>query len=300
MNTVDMNLLRALDVVLDERNLTRAAKRLSIGQPAMTATMQRLRTAFDDALLVRAGRHYTLTPFAHAIQPEVRKIIEQTDILLAKRGKFDPAVDHRLFKIKASDYASLILLRPLVAELPALAPGVDLDISHYADDIGGDLRRGEVDLAIIPESALGAAPELTRTALFSDQFVCVVARDNDRVGTELTVADLMSLPYLACTHGNLVSAADAQLDRLGITRAVTMTSQSFVAAPLLLSGTRMITVIHERLARYFGEFAQLRILTPPVELAGITEMMCWNRLSNADPAHTWLRGQLTRIAASLR
>src|SRR5919198_2534586 len=117
LKSADLNLLVALDALLTERNVTRAAERLSLGQPATSAALRRLRRLFDDQLLVRRGRVMELTPLARTLVTPVREILQGIDGLLSIRPEFDPECDERSFSVMASDYVALILLRPLLARL---------------------------------------------------------------------------------------------------------------------------------------------------------------------------------------
>jgi DNA-binding transcriptional LysR family regulator len=134
--------------------------------------------------------------------------------------------------------------------------------------------------------------------LFSDRFVCAVDTNNPDVGEMISLEQFSSLPYLATSCGHEVSPAEAQLDQLGITRNTEVTT-AFGLAPILLSNTRMIALLHERLARTMAHQTSLRLLEPPIPLLPINQLMLWNAHADADPAHQWLRQQLMAMAAEL-
>jgi DNA-binding transcriptional LysR family regulator len=300
LHGIDLNLLVALDALLAERNVTRAGHRLSLSQPAMSAALARLRRLLDDPLLVRSGRVLQPTPFADSLADPVRDILTRVEQALAHRWRFDPACDARTFAVVASDYATVILLRPLFERLADLAPQVRVAVAPFSPEFEGELRRDEADLLVVPrEVAGGKLTDFPCQTLFTDRFVCAVWRDHPAVGKDITVEQLGALPYLTYGAGSLSSFVDTQLDSLGITRQVEVTTQGFVIAPFLLRGTRFFAMVQERLGREVAEAAGIRLLEPPVDLRPITEAMFWHPRHDSDPAHLWLRGQLADVAARL-
>ena len=185
---VDLNLLVALDALLTERNVTRAAEQISLGQPAMSAALARLRKWFNDPLLVRQGRGYVLTTLAESLQQPVRDAIGAAEAVLGVREAFDPTRDERAFNVLASDYVALVLLRPLLAELADEAPMVALTVSSVGGDNADRLRRGSADLLIYPEDlADDGYSDLSCQKLFDDRFVVVADRDNTAVDDDIDV-----------------------------------------------------------------------------------------------------------------
>lgn len=299
LHRVDLNLLVALDALLAERNVTQAGRRLSLSQPAMSAALGRLRRLFDDQLLVRSGRQLEPTPFAEALAEPIREILAGVEQILAQRLHFDPASDARTFSVIASDYATVVLLRPLFEYLAEHAPRVRVAVAPLDPDFQERLRRDEVDLLVVPREVADKVAGLPSTTLFSDRFVCAVWRDHPAVGTSITVAQLSALPYLTYGAGALSSFVDIQLDALGITRQVEVTTQSFVIAPFLLRGTRFVAMVQERLGAEVAAAAGIRLLDPPVALRPITEAMFWHPRHDNDPGHRWLRAQIAKLAAEL-
>ncbi len=299
LKNADLNLLVALDVLLTERNVTRAAERLSLGQPATSAALRRLRRMFDDPLLVRRGRVMELTPLAQTLVAPVREILQGIDGLLSIRPEFNPESDERSFSLMASDYVALILLRPLLARLETVAPNVRVSMFPITMPFRTMLSRGEVDLVLFPievDPGMRAFPHRT---LFTDRYVCTVWNQHPEVGDEITLEMLGRLPYLAYTHVQLASSVETQLDAAGVERREEVSTGSFVVSPLMQRGTRLVALLHERLARAMQEAAELRILEPPLPLKPITEMMFWHPRSEDDPAHRWLRDEVMAMAANI-
>lgn len=301
LNRVDLNLLVAFDVLMDERSVTRAASRLSVGQSAMSSTLGRLRKLFDDPLLVREGRALVATPVAEALVEPVREVLNRVESVLSRSRGFDPATDHRTFSIIANDYLTVTFLQPLIRVLDVRAPGVRLRITPTGDDFVERIRRHQADLLLLPREAFARfAPveDFPHRVLFQDRYVCAVDADHPEVRDEITLEQFTTLPYLAMSAGPAVpSLAEMQLDVLGIPRNTEITA-GFVTAPFLLRGTRMVTLTYETLARRMTALAGLRTFEPPVpQLPPVTQMMVWPARFDGDPGHQWMRQTLIDMAA---
>jgi DNA-binding transcriptional LysR family regulator len=198
----------------------------------------------------------------------------------------------------ASGVLSVILLKPLRARLAVEAPGVRIQVSPPVVDDAERLTRNQVDLVVTPRDAFPDYQNFRSTFLFSDRHLCAVDVHNEAVGSTLSLEEFSSLPYLATTCGRGITTAEAQLDRLGVSRNVEFTT-SFGLVPTLLSGSRMIGLVHERLALAIADQTTLRLLEPPVPLQPIHMLMLWTSSSETDPGHSWLRHQITSLIAEL-
>ncbi|MCF1592299.1 LysR family transcriptional regulator [Streptomyces muensis] len=296
---VDLNLLLALDALLIERNVTRAAERMSVGQPAMSASLSRLRKHFDDQLLVREGRTLAPTSLALSLMPLVREAVAAADAVFGRPRGFDPLVDQRSFTIMASDYVTLILLRPLVARLAQETPLQRVNVVPVRSDFAEQLHKDQIDLLVLPTELVGPRPTFAHRHLFHDRYVLVADRDNQAIGPALTVEEFAQMPYVAYSGGPLPSIADAQLDSLGVRRRVEMSTESFVIIPFLVTGTPFVSLVHERLARHVAGQTHLQIAEAPVALRPISEALFWNPRHTDDPAYTWLRERIAERAADL-
>lgn len=300
VNEIDLNLLIPLDALLSERSVTRAAERLYVGQSAMSASLARLRRVFNDPLLVRSGRSLSvLTPLAESLVQPVREVLGSIEHLLAHRAQFDPAVDGRSFTIAASDYATLVLLRHVLESLDADAPRLHLTVAPLVADYVPLLERGEIDFLVIPRELDPPTTGYGERRLFEDRFVCVAWMGNPMVPDVLSLDHLSSLPYLAYEGEQMQSLADTWLDAAGVRRKVEATAQTFVLGPLLIRGTRLISVVHARVAYELEAVANCRILELPLELPAVTETLIWNRRVEEDPAHRWMRERIATVAATL-
>jgi DNA-binding transcriptional LysR family regulator len=294
---IDLNLLVALDALLQERSVTRAGERLALTQPTMSGALARLRALFGDELLIRTGRTMTPTPLAETLERPVRTILSQIEETILARAEFDAAADVRTFRVLATDYTALVFIRSLVSSLERVAPGIRLRLEPGGlEDPGGRLQRGEIDLAIVP-TRFSEPTNLPSQPLFTDRFVAVAWRSNAEVSDPLTWDEFHKLPYLSYRLGSVPSMVDALLEELGHGRQLDAVVEGFVVGALLIRGTRQITFLQERLAQTLREVGELRLLVPPLDIPPLVETMVWH--PRADPAHRWLRDHVAAVASQL-
>lgn len=294
----DLNLLVALDALLTDRNVTRAGERIGLTQSAMSDELRRLRHLFTDDLLVRAGREYQLTPLGVELVQAVREVITMIEDMVTHRTSFDPTVESRTFSITMSDYAMLLLLHPLLRRAEREAPRVTIEVHPFKASFARALASGDADLVIGPAHlADGACSQ----PLFTDRFVCIVSADHPDVAGGVTPELFESLPHLSIAwQSTLRSIADVHYDGAGVRRRVELTTESFALAPFLVSGTRLIAVVQERLALRMRDLARIKLVEPPFPAPMLEETMYWSALADADPAQAWLRRTIVTIVEIAR
>jgi DNA-binding transcriptional LysR family regulator len=296
---VDLNLLVALDALLQERSVTRAGERLALTQSSMSGVLARLRAQFGDELLVRRGRTMLLTPLAETLREPVREILLRIEESILGRAEFHAPTAVRTFRVVASDYAALVFIRNLVALLERLAPNISLQLEAAGIERAHEsLQRGEIDLAIVP-SRFSQSSGLPWRPLFEDRFVAVVWRENREVHDPLTWEQFRQLPYLTYRLGPQPVLVDSLLEELGHGRQPHATVEGFAIGALLIAGTRQVTFLQERLAMAFREAGELRLLEPPLAIPRLVETMLWHPRSDQDPGHAWLRDQIVGLAATI-
>jgi DNA-binding transcriptional LysR family regulator len=297
---VDLNLLIALDALITERNITRAAARLQVGQPAMSASLARLRRVFGDPLLVRSGRAFTLTPLAQSVSQPLQALLADIETVLTMQPSFDAATDTRTFTVVGSDYVTFILLRHLVPAMHTEAPGITIRIQPLAPGFQQALDRGEADAMIVPAEFDRSLRRFPHRRLFEDGFVGVVWAGNKEVGDTLTPDEFSRIPQLANEPGQLAGLPDTRLRQLGVSRNIEiMMNRTFVMGPLLVRGTRLLTIAHRRVALELAPAAGARIVEIPFDLGTITQTMFWHPRTATDPAHRWLRDRIVALTAGL-
>jgi LysR family transcriptional regulator, nod-box dependent transcriptional activator len=298
---LDLNLLVALDALLSERSVTRAAQRVGLSQPGMSNALGRLRRLLDDPLLVRHGATLEPTARAEALIGPVHEALELIRAALGAPADFDPATDRRSFRLSCSDYSVLMLIGPLVRALAADAPGVMVEVLPRLADAGRALANGEVDLVIEPPEIMGEA-DLESLRLWDDRWECCVWEGNTRVGKRMTMERYTALGHLIYSMGSAghpVALPDLHLARLGIPRRIEVSVESFLLAPFLLQGTNLVTLIPKRADAFLRRTGDIRVLESPIELPALVEMLWWHSRATADPAHAWLRTRIGEVARTL-
>lgn len=292
----DMNLLVALDALLDTRSVTRASERLHIGASATSSALGRLREYFGDDLLMQVGRRMELTPLGRSLAQPVREILLTVQSTVVARLEFDPAQARRNFVIRASDYLTTVLLIDVVQRLQREAPGITLHIANMADDVSDQLDRGEVDFVIYPSVSVN--PEHPSQTLFEETYSCVVWTGNTLVGETLSLEQYRQMGHVAATFGGSrsVTFESLVLANLGVSRSIEVTTTNFNTLPQLVIGTTRIATVHNRLAQIYAHYLPLRLLPLPMDFPPLVEVMQWHAINNSDPAHLWMRRVLLEQA----
>ncbi|MFJ8816280.1 LysR family transcriptional regulator [Amycolatopsis thermoflava] len=289
LRRLDLNLLVALDALLAERSVTQAANRLGISQPSMSASLRRLRRHFDDELLRREGNRYQLTPLGVRLSSLVGDVLSGAERVFGSRATFDPLTSQREFTLNITDYGLAVAVRVLCARLAERAPSMRVRLHHITPEFaaaGVEGIRG-VDGVLMPHGFLPGLPHLD---LYSDRWVCVVSADNPRVGEELTMADLTTLPWVDSFGGPRGSTPVArQLQLLGVEPRVQVHTESFLGVPLLIAGTERIALLQERIARRIATGPGLRILDCPFDAVPLVEALWWHPVFDDDIEHVWMR-----------
>ena len=295
---IDLNLLVVFDALLAERNVTRAARRVGLSQPAMSHALRRLRAALGDPVLVRTTDGMAPTQRALELYGPVHTALEQVGQALGGGDGFDPATARRTFTVGTADYVEYVMLPVLNAWLAAEAPSVDLVIKPITSLPADELRAGALDLAI---GVFGEAPVgLDRRRLFDERLVCVVRRDHPRVGKRLTLKRFAELGHvLVAPMGRPGSVVDPLLAEQGLRRRVVVTTPHFLVAPVVVARSDLVTTIAERVARTFAEQLPLKVLRPPLEMPNFTISMVWHNRNADDVAHRWIRSALAQIGRTL-
>jgi DNA-binding transcriptional LysR family regulator len=296
---IDLNLLVALGALLEDRNLTRAGARIGTSQPAMSAALARLRRHFGDELLEREGRGYRLTVFGEQLLPTVQDALAQMEATMQRSPRFDPADSDREFSVAASDYTVSILADLLLRQVKAAAPRIRLQLHPIPADLhssGQGLARHDVVIGPADYGFPGRHREL-----FRDRFVCVVDPANPRLRDgALTLDDIAELPHAVPTFGaGRSTPADRVLDELGVRRRVQVTVVGWLTVPFVVTGTPMVAIVPERLARLAARNADLAVAPTPFGPVELVETAYWHPSRSEDPAVRWLLETLQDAASGL-
>ncbi len=293
----DLNLLVTLHALLTERNVTNAAKKLGLSQPAVSGALAKLRGSFGDELLVRVSRHLELTPFAQQLMDPLEQTLHGLEELLSLKSHFNPQREQRTFRIAARDYLAYLLIPPLTAALRGLAPDV---VSSFSPLDAGSLQllaEGRLDFVLLPETYQHQFPA---ELLFEDRWICAVSADHPDIGDTLSEEQYLSLEHLIFMPGpGKRVATRPNVSRTDLRRRAVASIESLALMPLLLRGTTMVTLVPERMAQSVQDVADIRLLAPPHRLPPIRQTICWNPRRSNDPSHTWMRELIIDMARTL-
>jgi len=284
----DLNLLRAFDALMDERSVTRAAARLALSQPAVSAILGRLREAFGDPLFIGTSRGITPTARALALAAPVKQLLADVDRLLAPQH-FDPATARLTLTMAGTDYALRAVAQPFIAALRPLAPGLRVALRPL-DEAGlrEQFERGELDLALLtPETA---PPELHSRRLFDERYVCVMRAQHPAAAGPLGLDEFCALEHgvVSPQGGGFTGATDDALARLDRRRHVAVSVPSFVMLLDLVRGSDLVALLPRRLIGD-ADAAGLVLRAPPLDVPGFTKILAWHARTHEDPAHRWAR-----------
>ncbi len=306
---VDLNLLVYLDVLLRERNVTRAAESIGLSQPAMSNGLRRLRELFNDPLLVRTSEGMTPTEKARQLQPLVGDALQTLQRALQTSAGFEPAEASRVFRIMVSDYTEATLIPALLAQLHREAPGIVLDILAPSDMSFEDVERGKVDMVINRFDSLPQS--FHQVTLWRDTYACVLGRDNPVLG------DFNFETYLAADHvwvsktgwgagmgihpgdANRLGWVDTALKQLGRSRNIKIFTRHYLSAMLLARQRNLIVTVPSKAARVVASEADVVVRPPPFPIPAIELKMAWSPILQHNPAHRWMRRVLTELASEI-
>ncbi|WP_232665875.1 LysR family transcriptional regulator [Pseudonocardia sp. TRM90224] len=293
---LDLNLLIVLRELLRERNVTRAAERIGVSQPAASAALGRLRRYFGDDLLVRRGTRYELSALAVQLVEQVEAVCDGVERLLATAGGFDPGSSRREFTIVMSDYAIAVVGQRLAGAVNAEAGQVRLNIVLVREALAATIASTiqAVDCVVSQSTSRFRIPEMRSAPLFTDRWVCVVAGDNRQLGDDVAdrdglVAATWVVPYHDDADFPSVVPVSRQLARLGVRPDVAVRVDSFHAVPYLVASTGHVALMQERLARACARHLPLRVLESPVPLEPLDVRLWWHERHDDDAGHRWFR-----------
>lgn len=295
----DLALLAALDALLTERHVTRAAARLGITQSSMSHQLARLRARMGDPLLVRVGRSMALTPRAEAMAEPLRAALAALRGIVAAGAPFDPATSDRAFTLACPDLLAPAL-PDLLGALHGEAPGVVLHVVAPGPETRASLADGRVDVALGPTPA--EAPGYVMRALGSLRW-CVLARRGHPLARRRATAAAWGLyPHVVVRQNarepNRVGAA---IEAAGVKRTVGLTVPAFLAVPWVLARTDMVFTAPRELVAEVARALDLAVIDPPVALPRVAVAALWHERAQADAGHRWFRERVVAtLAARLR
>jgi len=317
MTTADLNLLRVFDVLLEERNVTRAGARLGLTQSAVSHALNRLRYSLNDELFVRGPSGMQPTPRALEMGPQVHAALNQLQSALSPPD-FDPATSERRFTVAAGSYACGVLAPPLASRMAELAPLAELVILERAADVGERLDARRLDFMVGGVSQ--ASERFGRDAILTETMAWVVARDHPLAnGRQPTLADLAAYPHAAIGGGprdrrteppdrrelapqaswDDAGAFEAALAERGLSRRVGVQVPDTYSALAVVARTNMTALIPRRLAELAAQNGRIVLIEPPYPSPEVEVTMLYLKERLNEPAIAWMRDLIREVAAGL-
>ncbi|RTL15450.1 MAG: LysR family transcriptional regulator [Sphingomonadaceae bacterium] len=293
---LDLGLLVTLEALLGERNVTRAARRLNLSQPALSARLARLREAFGDPLLIPAQRGMVLTQRAVELRQPLHEALEGVRRVVADGAPFDPATMQATLVIAATDYQQYALLTRFSVALRTEAPRVR--IAWRALDVlalATQLERGEVDLALASSDHAPAA--MRQRQLYCEDYTVIARQGHPTVQGYVSMDVFCTLEHVVVSPqgGGFSGPTDAALEAVGRRRTVALSTSGFLIVPEVVSRSDMIALVPRRIADGWSD--RVQVLDPPLTIPGFTIASVWHDRTTNHPAQRWLRERLTMLAA---
>jgi DNA-binding transcriptional LysR family regulator len=295
---VDLNLLIALDALLEENSVAAAADRLHLSPPAMSRTLSRIRRATGDDILVRAGRTMTPTPRALELREETRELVRRATAVLTPPRTLDLDVLDRVFTIRSHDALACALAPPLTAALCAAAPGVQVRLLAEPSADVEDLARGHTDLEI--GATEPSRPEIAADTVGTDRMAVIARAGHPLAVGELTTERLATADHVTVSRrGRLHGVIDDALAERGLSRRVVASLPTSSAALDLVARTDLVTAVAEQVCRPVWTRLGLLARPFPFPVPAVPVILTWHHRNDTDPAHAWLRDQVRRALRAI-
>lgn len=297
-NKLDLNLLVALDALLSERSISRAAERMNLSQSAMSNALARLREYFDDELLVQVGRQMDPTPRAEGLADAVRDVLVRVEATISTQPAFVPAESTRVFRLLVSDYTLSTLIPHLLARVYNDAPDIRIDLRPQVAHPERALERADADMLIVPKEY--CSPAHPAEVLLEEDFCCVLWKDSALARGSLTREAYLDAGHIVVLPGQGQPAVeDRFIKRLGVSRRVEVTTFSFAASASMVVGTQRIATMHRRLAQQAQRCEPIVIHDVPLPIPTMQQTVQWHTHRSSDAGLRWLREILQQSVAAM-
>jgi DNA-binding transcriptional LysR family regulator len=293
-NRVDLNLLVTLETLLVEQNVTKAAARLHLSQPAVSTQLNRLRDLFDDPLLIPVQRGMAPTAKALELLGPLRQALDQVRATVATHRNFDPAKANLIVTIACTDYLQAAVVKPLAVELRNKAPGVRVALRNLdLRQLESQMESGEVDLALMTPQA--APPALRTRHLFDERYVLAARRNHPQLRTKITIEEFARLEHVIVSvrGGDFGTPVDDTLAAHGLRRKVVLSAASFLFVSDIVSESNFVALVPERLVR--DRSGELKVMDPPLPVEGFPVGMVWHERNHGHSGQRWIRETIAAL-----
>lgn len=293
LRSVDLNLLVALQALLEERGVTRAADRLNVSQPAMSRMLGRLREILEDPLLVRSGREMIPTQRAAELVGPLEVWLSDAVGLLTP-SNFDPASAAGVLRIMTTDAATEAVVTPWICDLARHAPGLRFELSALASPVSAALARGDADYAV--DTFPDPGPDCHVQQLIEDRFVCVVRTGHPTIRGPLSAADYQNALHIQVTgSGGGNEFLEQDLARFGVRRRIIVKTPSIVAAPYIVARSDWVLTIPNVRARRAARRYPIEVYSLPFPVRDSPLSLLWHNRVDRSGLHRWARGRLAKL-----
>ena len=295
----DLNLLPVLLVMMEERNVTRAAERLGITQPALSNALNRLRETLNDPLFIRERYGMRPTPKAEQLAQVVGAALSSIDKVILGQQDFDPLNATRLFMVAPNSYVEFIMMPAIVARLRSCAPGIRLRLTPFGNDVTETgVISGNTDMVL---GRIVEPPDnLVVQHLMNEGLACVIRADHPLVGENLSAEQYEQLKHVnVLPPGRMRAGLYQALEQRGLRRQVAVSVTHFLAVPEMIAVTDYCATLPRLICQHLSRDQRLRIIPAPVDLGTFPVEMGWHARYRDDPAHRWFRALITETAQSL-
>ncbi len=295
-NRLDLNLVPIAVALYDELNVSRAAQKLGMSQPAVSMALRRMRTTFNDPLFVRAPRGVTPTPRAHALIRAARPVVTHLQDALRSGEMFRPELDSRPYSFALSDVGEMVFLPKLLERLRSVAPNAMIrSVSAPPAQLERGLESGEIDLAI------GYFPDLARNSffqqrLFTHHFACLM-RSRHPLRARLTREAFLAAEHAVVrAEGRSQEIVERFLERRKLKRKIVLLTPHFLSLPMVIARSDLIATVPHALAVYFARLSSgLTVAKPPLDIGGFDVKQHWHGKFHNDSRSKWLRKQVAQL-----
>ncbi|MCT2417943.1 LysR family transcriptional regulator [Pantoea vagans] len=295
----DLNLLPVLLVMIEERNVTRAAERLGITQPALSNALNRLRETLNDPLFIRERYGMRPTPKAEQLAQVVGTALSSIDKVILGQQDFDPLHATRLFTLAPNSYVEFIMMPAIVARLHDCAPGIRLRLTPFGNDVTETgVISGNTDMVL---GRIVEPPDnLVVQHLMNEGLACVIRADHPLVGENLSAEQYEQLKHVnVLPPGRMRAGLYQALEKRGLRRQVAVSVTHFLAVPEMIAVTDYCATLPRLICQHLSRDQRLRIVPAPVDLGIFPVEMGWHARYRDDPAHRWFRGLIAETAHAL-
>jgi len=298
---IDLNLFVVFDAIFCEGNITKAASVLNLSQPAVSHSLGKLRTYFDDALFIRQGNEMRPTPVAKNVIADVREALHQLQVCLVQSRQFEPLTSRKNFTLSLHGSLEPYYLPVLMESLTKESPSINLrsNVRVRRTELENKLASGDIDLAI--DALFPVSNNILHTQLEQDQLVVVARKDHPDLSKRLDLKTYLRLDHvLVSSRSSGPGLEDFELSRLGLHRNIALRCQHALAACRVIIGNDMLVTLPKILAQMYSEMLDISIVDMPVELTDIDVHLYWHVNVDKDPANKWLRNKMLMAASQTK